>query len=72
MTHFFKWSSLLIVVVSIPLIVLLLYASAWLSAATWVVLGVTGYINYCNLRNVIAYETEINARLEQLKNDYRS
>lgn len=72
MTHFFKWSSLLIAVVSIPLIVLLLYASAWLSAATWAVLGVTGYINYCNLRNVIKYETEINARLEQLKNDYRS
>lgn len=72
MTHFFKWSSLLIAVVSIPLIVLLLYASAWLSAATWAVLGVTGYINYCNLCNVIAHETEINARLEQLKNDYRS
>lgn len=72
MNTFFKWTAFAIMVMAVPFTAILAYDQNWISAVTWVILGFSGWINYKNMVSLIENEKVVNARIEEMINDYRS
>jgi len=68
MNTFMKWFSLATAVISPVLVLLLLYGSNWLSAITWVCIGITGLLNYVTVKQT----EEMKQLREEMQDDYRS
>lgn len=71
MNTFFKWFSIMTIIMAVPFTALLVYEQHWLSALTWVFLGISGWFNYKSVLSLIDYEKTVNARIEEMINDNR-
>ena len=71
MNKLFKWLSAGTVALAVPFVVLLAYEQHWVSAATWVILGITGWVNYKNMLSLIEYEDVVNAKLDEMIDDMK-
>lgn len=73
MSQFMKWFALSMVVANPIMAFLVAYGGGHvLSVATFCLLTVTWFLIYRSNVHMIKTQEELNARLEEMKNDYRS
>lgn len=65
------WAFNGLIAVSIPCVMLMIYAGSWLTAFTYVLIGISSYFGRVNALRNIENQEIINRRIEEILNDSR-
>ena len=60
-----------LIVISVPCVMLMIYAGSWLTALTYALIGVSSYFGRQNALRNIENQEIINRRIEEILNDPR-
>lgn len=69
MGTFFKWFSFTMIIISVIMAFLLIYAASWLSATIWIFLAGVWYLNYKSNARFVEARRQLNQRIEEMIRD---